>query len=330
LALIRLKLGQLWEPVYQARTIGQWIKQPFPDGEWQKCHEMAQALGTNALPALIQLAGTRESKLKWALRQIRSRLPFSIQRCLPMSVEGYEACDRAAYALGLLGADVAPAVLTLIRVLEDGIGADNVVIPLGLIGPPASNAVTEPQRLAGRPHGHFPACFALLKIGTTALPTFDILDRHASKYIRLAGRAGGLLFTGQTNEALATLVAASRDDAHFFYALHYFVALGGAAVPAIPEMARVLQHSDERIRQYCAEALSAFGPSAVHTLDPLSTAVSVEVVPDAGIAKIRAIGAIGSAASGLRPILEQFLQASDEETMAAAREALERILPKKH
>ena len=99
------------EPVFQGKPLSLWLEGAFPRGVYElrlppaEATRAVSAIGTNALPMLIRLVGTRESTGRRALGLFAREFPFLH---LP-SQEG--SGERAVWAFTVLGPTARPAVM---------------------------------------------------------------------------------------------------------------------------------------------------------------------------------------------------------------------------
>ncbi len=137
------------EPAYQGKALSAWMDewsksltadQKSPDrAKRDRARAAIQQIGTNAHPALLTMAGAKDSALKRRIIALANKQSFIRLRFQP--ADYYHA--RATYGFSALGPAAKPAVPALINLLHD---RDRHVRAsaaqcLSLIGPEATNAV---------------------------------------------------------------------------------------------------------------------------------------------------------------------------------------------
>lgn len=133
LAVVAAGLALFWprgprEPVYQGIPLSSWLG--LDPAETTTRHEAVRALGTNALPWLLNefssqvpTNGFRVGFNNWADRHTRVTFRFRIDRV-----------RRAASALQMLGPAVTPALPELARYFGDGLRASDAVFAMAGAG----------------------------------------------------------------------------------------------------------------------------------------------------------------------------------------------------
>lgn len=133
------------ELMYQGKPLSVWLHENYQRGgrEWSRTQPEAErvvrAIGTNALPTLLQMVGTRLTVPRLMVAGFARDQTFAFLHLPPQ--DGRQ--EAALWALKLLGPDAKPAVPVLIRLLNqpDPLIAGNAATCLGGIGPAAGEAV---------------------------------------------------------------------------------------------------------------------------------------------------------------------------------------------
>jgi hypothetical protein len=144
------------EPVYQGRRLSIWLDRYVTDGSVidvqpdPEVDEAVRQISTNALPTLLRMLKTRDSKLKLELVRLGSsimpefvRVPDFVR--IP-ALPSYYPIWEAATAFHALGAKASNAVPLLIQVFRAKICLDSqraCVQALGWVGPAAHEAIPE-------------------------------------------------------------------------------------------------------------------------------------------------------------------------------------------
>jgi len=134
------------EPIYQGRRLSAWLQDvgsAYPV-EANQAREAVKEMGTNALPTLIRMLGTRESFLKAKLRQLSFRYPLFQRFYVPKA----DPPGLAWMGSRILGSRAKPAVPQLIGMLgtDDDLIRSRVASSLEAIGPSAFPELLEAFR----------------------------------------------------------------------------------------------------------------------------------------------------------------------------------------
>jgi len=134
------------EPVYQGRRLSAWLRvvASVNEVEADQATEAVKEMGTNALPTLIRMLGTRESLLKSKLRQASFRYPLVWR----FNILGADPPELAWIGFRILSSHAKPAVPQLIEMLgtEDDLIRSRVASSLMAIGPAAFPELLEAYR----------------------------------------------------------------------------------------------------------------------------------------------------------------------------------------
>jgi hypothetical protein len=294
------------EPLFEGKPVSlvldegiypRWVRYDNPGAARLKAERALRALGTNALPMLVQMAGTRLSHFRTIVGSI-AREPSLAFLHLPRQRAKH---DIAAWGFKGLGPAGRPAVPALIRLLQDrdpqvqgtaaqclaGIGPaahqavpallhllnaakagrrndpwlrDCAVRALGEIGPAASATI---PYLADATNEA--AVVALIKIRQDSFqPFFDRLKdtSNESKWFRTAAEVGSL--GTNADPAIPLLVAAF---AHTNWRIPHQAAatvghLHRRPDVCLPALVSLLSSTNANLRVDALNALASFGPAA--------------------------------------------------------------------
>jgi len=162
------------EPLYNGHPVSYWVRGlgslyvPRSEASFQTLHHM----GTNALPVLIKMLRTKDSRVKLWLRRLQDK-----QSLVNHHFTEAEA-DRTSAFLGFseLGPLAKPAVPALIELLADEEISEDAARALAAIGPEALESLT--SALTNRnPKIGLGAIIALGGMGTNALQAVPVLSR---------------------------------------------------------------------------------------------------------------------------------------------------------
>jgi hypothetical protein len=187
------------EPRHEGRSLSYWARRSHQP----EAQRALTAMGTNALPFLIEWLDEEPTQFDAWLRRAGQRLPNSLQ---PDPWPFGSRRDNAAHALGLLGTNAIPAIPELIRTFGWNWTGGGGSSPPGLyaladIGPAAIPALLQaleedPKRvdpvirtmvLMGRPNWQGPRTTQALHKVVDAL---DLLTSHPNQEFRLAASVG--------------------------------------------------------------------------------------------------------------------------------------------
>ena len=107
------------EPVYQGKRLSVWLKAFIGDSsteaDWARAREAVRAIGTNALPILMEMFEAKDSRIKEKLLEFSLRQSL-IEFHLRMA---FERQWRAQQAFAALGPLAKPAIPRLVSLLTD-------------------------------------------------------------------------------------------------------------------------------------------------------------------------------------------------------------------
>ena len=147
-AVWQLLRSQVREPVYQGKTLSNWLERYSAKGSYiglrpePVADEAVRQIGTNSIPTLLHKLRAHDSKLKLALLRLSDEQHFIRFWSLP----AFFPTRQAAVAFHALGAQASNAVPFLIQTYREKIGSDSqcgCAEALGWIGPAASEAIPD-------------------------------------------------------------------------------------------------------------------------------------------------------------------------------------------
>jgi len=270
------------EPRHDGRSLSYWaarLNQP-------EAKRALTAMGTNALPFLIEWLDEEPTQFDAWLRRAGQRLPDSLQ---PDPWPFGSRRDNAAHALGLLGTNAIPAIPELIRTFGwnwTGGSPPHGQYALADIGPAAIPALLQaleedPKRvdpvvrtmvLMGGPNWQGPRTTQALHKVVDAL---DLLTSHSNPGFRLAA-AGGLVFLNRADiheEVRRVWIKLLQDESSAVRA--FAVEYADLFSPDAPRLDLIVQLRDDpdaKVRAEVERVLQKAG-----RLGPLSeTAITTE------------------------------------------------------
>ena len=116
------------DPVYRGKTLSVWLRTYAASSssgrhspEWNEANDAVRHMGTNCLPVLLQMLGTRDSKLTLSVVAWARIIPLLKINFIP-AAEWNVAASRAFIALG----DIAKgAVAPLVKIYNANISPDS-------------------------------------------------------------------------------------------------------------------------------------------------------------------------------------------------------------
>ena len=240
-AVWQLLRSQVREPVYQGKTLSNWLERYSAKGSYiglrpePVADEAVRQIGTNSIPTLLHKLRAHDSKLKLALLRLSDEQHFIRFWSLP----AFFPTRQAAVAFHALGAQASNAVPFLIQTYREKIGSDSqcgCAEALGWIGPAASEAIPD-----------------LVSAATNS--------DHTLRWVAVAALAH--LHT-ETKLVLPVLVAALRDPDPVVrkHAVWTLEGLGAEAKLAVPTLTQSLVDSNSFMSTDVSNALKAIDPEA--------------------------------------------------------------------
>jgi hypothetical protein len=180
------------EPVYQGRTLTDWLLQYAretlisgqPANYFELPNESKTAvrnIGTNAVPTLLKLVSAHDSpwkiNIKRWIRQLKTKAGLSTNSYQRDAYTSHTLAIVGFKILGSDGKDAVPALINLLKSQHDDVRG-TVRDCLGCIGPSAKDAVPELIRELNDVHMRFWAIITLGRIGENAKPAVPLLLQY--------------------------------------------------------------------------------------------------------------------------------------------------------
>jgi len=267
-----------------------------------------RALGTNALPVLVKMAGTRISGFRKVVGEIATD-PTADFLHLPLQ-EGKHAV--AVWGMRLFGKEARPAVPALIQLLSDkdpevrGTAAEC----LAGIGPEAAEAVPALVRMLNngrraKPYQGGPVYFAahaLGEIGPAARAAASALEQMTNEFAAVA-----LIKIGQGSfQPFFERLKDTSDPGKWSRTANEAGRLGTNADPAIPLLLAGFQHTNDRIRLDAAVAVGQLHRQPELCLRPLVSLLH-STNTNLRSTALDALGNFGPAAKPVAPDIARLL-----------------------
>lgn len=339
------------EPSYHGKSLSAWLEQARPNNEFDNPFQdiyldtpsarAVRAIGKDALPTLLRLAHTRDTLPRQALFDLFQRyhwLGFRTQRFEDIHL-------KAAYGFLVLGPEAKSALPELISMLDDPASEVQIVaaFAIGKIGPDGAPAIPALQRLitnslSANPTRKFSTdersvpAYALGAMGPAArraLPQLELLRKDSDLFVRATAEAACIKISGTGLDAIFEPLK-EPPPTNWAFAAEAIQFLGTNAAPAIPLLIPALQNTNASVRNTALLALSAIHMSPETTIPAILPFVAATNTNS--ITRARALTIIrnfGPSARGLVPMtaLLQALQDPDENIRIHATNALRQIDP---
>lgn len=323
------------DPVHHGRPLTAWMQDliSLEVNVRAAATNAIQQLGTNALPALVRHLGTPDPTLGRTASDAQRFLPRGLwvwAMKLTQPRAGIERRWQAAAALGLLGAQAAPAVPALTRALHDvdprvrdaAIEALRGVRPAGLEALASALATTNITLLA-----HL--CSAIGRSGPDAAVVARQLARAVpttplawQSHLRAALIAAGAPAVTALVELLGSETDATRD-----LAVATLQAMTANDYASLKAVAALLQNDNPQIRQEVVRVLSGRTFWDRRSVGALTEALG-DPTPAVRLEAIRALGVVAQwsdQATNALPTLRTLLAKATGEERAAAAASVEAI-----
>jgi len=300
--------GLLWfalhtgEPSYQGKRLGQWLKEFETEDQRAEAGHAIQQMGTNALPRLLEMLQSTDSRLKQRVQNfLNSHSPVRINLG-----SANNARTRAVAAFEVLGAAAKPAIPTLTNLLDHSNSdvRSSAIYSLASMGIEAENAVPALlQMLKDKEPGVGAlAAIALGIVGRESAAVIPALtvnlqdtDRHVfGAAVRALGQFGD-----RSLPALAK-AAETRTGAERRESLSVLASIGSAAAVSI--LTNYLRDPDPTTKVYVIHYLSRMTNEKPAIISLLSASLSDSNSHVAG-ASAGALGAFGAESKAAVPAL---------------------------
>ncbi len=293
-----------------------------------RAERAVRALGTNALPVLVEMAASRESFFRMVLGQMALDRSMDYLHLPPQ----YGKHEVAAWAFKLLGPAGRPAVPVLARLLEDRDPSVRMAAAdcLAGIGPEAREAVPGLIRALQAPRGPgwnqdqavAAAAYALGEIGpaaAAAIPFLAGITNDAAQVALIKIRQGSF------QAFFERLKDTSKPDQWCLTAQAVSL-LGTNADPAIPSLLAAFQNTNSAINQFAVDIVGKLHRRPDLCLDPL---VSLLESTNSNLrwSALLALAGFGSDAKQVLPRLLPYLTNHERYLRECATNALGFIAP---
>jgi HEAT repeat protein len=258
--------GRSREPVFQGKRLSAWLGDlPFgqPIETREQAREAVPQIGTNALPALLTLLGSRDSYLKLKLIELLGKQSF-------VKVHLRTAFDRrllAHYGLEALGPTAKPALPALIEQLNHGDMAGQTADTLARVGgadalSPLTNALTHADKRV-----RYGVVLALGQLGAEAERVAPLLLKALADADPMMRQSAALALGElgqQSGVAVPALIEALGDTSPDVrrgaaQGLRGYSNLSEAKA-AVPALLKLLDDGNPGVRSYAAGALKQIDP----------------------------------------------------------------------
>jgi HEAT repeat protein len=255
------------EPVYQGRRLNSWLEDiANSDASVRAQAESAfRAMGTNIVPALAAMIGSREDTQ--ASFVVRGYVHLFGGKARPLEAERHW---REAKALRAIGAPASAAIPALTALLDNPESRDKAAFALAGLGPkavePLTRALTN-QDAAVR----VTAANALGSFGPDAKGAVAALVRSLADTNRLVRQqaAQSLGEIALQPELMTPALIAALSDSDAGVRMSTALALGSfreKARDAVPSLQKAEQDPDPEVRQAASNALSRIGQDGPRAL----------------------------------------------------------------
>jgi HEAT repeat protein len=295
------------EPVYQGKPLSYWLDpKRVGQGDEQEADIAIRAMGTDAIPTLLSMLGTKDTRIRRGLIKLSEKfdwLPLHIrdrEEILNMAMRGFEA----------LGPIAKPAEPALVRFLRDSDSQTRVYAAYVLtkIGSPAGDTVRALVDYLGSTlktnTGNWwdeeksVVAYALAQIGPaagSAIPELTILTNELTNGNAFAGLAAQAALISIRGDPLLPILKRLRDTSNqtnWARAAWTLWFLGTNAAPAVPMLLTALQQTNTSIQNLALQDLReihAHPELCIPAIIPLLQSTNSSIRSDA-IEAIRAFG----------------------------------------
>ena len=305
LVLIAGFLGAKRQPepvVYRGKPVRVWAMQMGAgQAEREEAAAALKQLGTNAVPELVRMLGTRDSFLRIGLWRLQSKLPAQAQKILARMVRPPAAARTrglAARSLVVIGPEAESAVPALYDALED-----------------ESYEVRDP------------AAASLSKLAPAVLPLMtNGLQSSDGPTRRRAARAVGLVRPpGVPLRPLVLALLRSPDPADRLQGVLTLMKMGMPNPAMVRAYVGAVKDPDAQVRLAAVHALSMTGLQAGISLPGLTNALA-DAMPAVRESAAQILGNFGARAQPALAKLRQMAVGDEEGSVQlAAKQAVARI-----
>jgi HEAT repeat protein len=339
------------EPSYHGKSLGAWLEQARQNKEIENAMpdvyldtpsaRAVRAMGKHALPSLTRMAHTRDTLLR--KRMVDLSRQYEWLGIHPQPFEDIQM--KAAYGFMVLGPTAKSALPELISMLDDSAPEVRLLaaFAIGKIGCDGAPAIPALQKLITKSVSAIPqpksstderglAAYALGAMGSaarSALPQIQLLRNDTNIFVRAAAEAAFIKISGQGLNTVIDLLN-DPDSTNWLFAAEAIGFIGTNGASAIPYLTAALQNTNASVREKALDALSAIHMSPETTIPailPLAAATNTNNWTRASA--LSALRNFGPSARDIVPMstLLQALQDPDENVRIRATNALRQIDP---
>jgi len=237
---------RLREPVYQGKSLGVWLAEYAENTAASKraAEEAVRHIGTNAIPALLEMLSRKDSKLVYLWERHISEFRFipnwvRYQRWHRLQPGAETVNSYARLGFQILRADAKQAVPALIKLCERNIS----------------------------PSSHRAASLSLTAIGPAAriaIPSFVRETASSSDDVRFDAANALLSFPSEPRLIVPAFVKGLSDTSFSvrMVAVMGLANFGTNAQEAVPPLVRMLSDPNGNVRTIATDALRAIDPEA--------------------------------------------------------------------
>jgi HEAT repeat protein len=340
------------EPSYHGKSLSAWLEQARQNKELENAFpgvhletpsaRAVRAMGKDALPALLRMAHTRDTALRRRIFDLSRQYDW-----LGLHLQPFDDIQmKYAYGFLVLGPEANGALPELISMLGDRAPEVRVLaaFAIGNIGPDGAPAISALQRLitnslSANVQGQWKgedralAAYALGSMGPaaqTALPQLELLRNDSDLFVRAAAEAAFVKISGHGLDAILQRLKDSSNSTNWLFAAEAIAFLGTNGTPAIPYLITALQNTNASLREKALDALCAIHMSpelTVPAILPLVAATNTKAGERAtALSALRNLGPSARATVPMTTLL-QALADPDQSVRAQATNALRQIDP---
>jgi HEAT repeat protein len=340
------------EPSYHGKRLSRWLEQARQNKEFENAMQdvyldtpparAVRAMGKDALPTLLRMAHTRDTPLRRRIFDLSRQYEW-----IGLHPQPFEDIQmKYVYGIWVLGPAANGALPELISMLGDRAPEVRVLaaFAIGKIGPQAAPAIPALQRLitnslSANVQGQWKgedcilAAYALGAMGSVArpaLPQIELLKKDTNLFVRAAAEAAFVKISGHGLDAILQRLKDPSNSTNWLFAAEAIALLGTNGAPAIPFLIAVLQNTNASVREKALDALSAIHMSPETTIPAILPLVAATNTNNWN--RANALSALRNFGPGARTMvpsttLLQALQDPDENIRIHAANALRQIDP---
>jgi HEAT repeat protein len=266
------------EPVHHGKRLSAWVADLHPrvvEARQQQAELALRAIGTNAVPYLLELLRHREPRLLSDLRDFSQRTKTLLRMRADYELPWVAAVEKdmqLSAAFAALGPSARPAFPALTNLLLRPATTAVSASALARIGPdafgPLSHALSSPDRevraAAAGALGSMPGDLAKI------LPELRKALGDSDKFVRINAVIGfGQIAETNPEAVLDDLIRGLRDTSPSvkIFAADSLARLGKSARPAVPELVNVAEGLDRLASGKALSALKQIDPEAAAKLE---------------------------------------------------------------